>query len=334
MAIARSVLAFVTASAFGVFGSARTSVGPCDGVAVSTPVVEHGLPVVNAMPRFWSFVDSARGMNRDRERALFRRLVVCPDSAVYAGLTGGPTDRELDDYLDHYRADTTSMRLIDSWVSRNFSQERARFDTILPDAKWDGVRVYFLPLLYSAAGGGRSPDGTQVLAFGINTLARAHFERWNAAVLFDHELFHQYFARIQALPGVPRLGQVPLYRSVWSEGLASYASLQMNPASSLADMNMYADSGKQAFAQLPELAHQIRDRLDSTSVRIHNDYVSGRPGAGLVRFGGYYVGYVIAQRLGHHLSLPELARLRDPQLRQAIDSLLRVIETEPPRKVP
>jgi hypothetical protein len=279
------------------------------------------------MPRFWSFVESARGTNRDDERALFRRLVVCPDSAVYAGLTGGPTDRELDDFLDHFRSDTASMRVIDSWISHNFAQERARFDATLPDAKWDGVRVYFLPLLYTAAGGGRFADGTQVLAFGINTLARLHFEKWNEAALFDHELFHQYFARAQAVPGTPRLGQVALYRSVWSEGLASYASLQMNPTASLADMNMDPDSGKQAFARLPELAHQIRGRLDSTSVRIHNDYVSSRPNAGLVRFGGYYVGYVIAQRLGQHLSLPELARLRDPQLRQTIDSVLRVIES-------
>jgi hypothetical protein len=94
---------------------------------------------------------------------------------------------------------------------------------------------------------------------------------------------------------------------------------------------MDPDSGKQVFARLPELAHQIRDRLDSTSVRIHDDYVSSRPSAGLVRFAGYYVGYVVAQRLGQRLSLPELARLRDPQLRQTIDSVLHIIETEPPR---
>jgi hypothetical protein len=114
MANARRVLLLVTAAGLGLFGPGQTPAGPCDGVGVSVPTAEHGLSVVNAMPRFWSFVDSARGMTRGDERALFRRLVVCPDSAVYASLTAGPTDRELDDYLDRFRADTASMRVIDS----------------------------------------------------------------------------------------------------------------------------------------------------------------------------------------------------------------------------
>lgn len=65
----------------------------------------------------------------------------------------------------------------------------------------------------------------------IDPLAGRHAERGQTAPFLDHELFHLYSASVT--PGgrsAPDHGA--LYQSIWGEGLATYASIQLNPSAS------------------------------------------------------------------------------------------------------
>lgn len=107
----------------------------------------------------------------------------------------------------------------------------------------------------------------------IDPLAGRHAERGQTAPFLDHELFHLYNASVT--PGgrsAPDHGA--FYQSIWGEGLATYASIQLNPSGSLAEALLDSAMIARTAARLRELSGEIRARLDSTSRVIHDDYLS------------------------------------------------------------
>jgi uncharacterized protein YjaZ len=80
---------------------------------------------------------------------------------------------------------------------------------------------------------------------------------------------------------------------------------------------------------LPRLARELRENLDSTSSQTYARYFFGRDEQNDVPpRSGYYVGYLVAQRIGNGKSLQALATMRGPPLRAAIEQALREIEEQ------
>jgi hypothetical protein len=110
---------------------------------------------------------------------------------------------------------------------------------------------------------------------------------------------------------------LPLYRLLWQEGLAVYASQQLNGGASLADVlldpRLAANGPASVRAEAKRLLLCLDSREDITAAhflaRSENGEVPGRI--------GYLIGYDVVTRLAQNRSLSALARLRDPGLRFA-----------------
>ncbi|MEP6622570.1 MAG: hypothetical protein ABJE47_24825 [bacterium] len=296
------------------------------------------------MPRFWQFFETARGLTNDAAVAEFRRLVICPDSLVYESLSGPPDDKALTRYLKRVVGDTGTMRLIHSRIQRDFAEQHARFDSVFTDANWDGIQIYFAPWFYNTnAGGGRMRNGPNVLMFGVDALVADYTANRAPALLFQHELFHLYHGAVgraiaasdasSTSPPItsntppPTYNGTPLFWSVWREGLATYASLELNPSASLADASLSPTLVGNTSGRLREISADIRQHLDSTSRAIREEYLSGAPQRkNAVPRSGYYVGLLVARRLAEHHTLPELTRLRFADMRMTMDSVLHEFE--------
>ena len=193
------------------------------------------------------------------------------------------------------------------------------FQKEFPDFKYQG-RVYFLYALGAFDGAVRTVDGRPALLFGLDAIAAIHGETASVGPLFHHELFHAYHG--------PRIGDtgrgLPLYLSVWSEGLATLVARRLNPSAS--DMAIYglpANTPQRVRDDLPKLAALLRARLDSTLAEDYDEFFVGNdPKASRPRRSGYYLGYLIAARLNADKPLKDLARLKGQQLRRAIDQAL------------
>lgn len=147
-------------------------------------------------------------------------------------------------------------------------------------------------------------------------------------VLFVHELFHQYHDQI-----APELTaeDVPLWISLWEEGLATYVSRQMNPGSTEAQALMFPrDLAELAQPKLPSLARELLAHFDSPDKGEYRAFFHGRNGRPDVPpRSGYYVGYRIAAKLAAGRSLQQLALLRGPELKAAVRLALQQLARGP-----
>ena len=118
---------------------------------------------------------------------------------------------------------------------------------------------------------------------------------------------------------------------LWMEGLAVYVSKQLNPKATWSELELSDDMVRDASAMLPALAKEIRPNLNATTEETYRDFFLGAgKRADLPKRSGYYVGYRVAARLGQGKNLSDLARLRGPELRRAVDEALASFEAAKP----
>ena len=128
--------------------------------------------------------------------------------------------------------------------------------------------------------------------------------------------------------------QQPIWRVLWVEGLASYASQVLTPGVSAREALLLPnDLEQRAAPMLSDLAGDLLLHLDEVNVTVFTAYftygskeVARR---GLPWRSGYYVGYVVAQRMAERHSLKGLAHLRGPSLRSEIAAVLRQLSRQP-----
>ena len=282
------------------------------------------------MPRFWKFVDEARGKDSAETRRLFHEIVVAQDSAVFNGFAGGPADETLARWLRDVQPYLADTRRLDTRLASELPEYRASFMRAFPDARWDNTSVYFMPWFFiSDAGTGQLPDGRQILVFGVDDIARYRGPESNLATVFHHELFHLHHFR--AHPEWVGAGRGALYRAVWGEGLAEYVAEQLNPTASVEEV-VGAETVRGTQPRAAALAREILEQLDSTSGTVNRNYMSASPiRKDLPPRSGYYLGLLVARRLSTKYSLADLVQLRDPALRVEIERALEEVAAGRPR---
>ncbi|MBX9796807.1 hypothetical protein [Sphingomonas sp.] len=197
-----------------------------------------------------------------------------------------------------------------------FARGQQHFRATFPDYRLT-VPVYLVHSMSQQDGGTRTIAGRTVLMFGADMIATLHDETTIGAFL-DHELFHVYHQRA--------FGDCPqIWCSLWQEGLATYAASRLNPGV----------SDRALLLTVPRpIRPAVEPRLAEAMCAVRAKFYSTAPGdyAPLFSFGGngpfpprygYYVGYVLAQKLGEKIPLQRLAKLRPaavkPLLLAAID---------------
>jgi len=142
----------------------------------------------------------------------------------------------------------------------------------------------------------------------------------SVAPLFHHELFHAYHGPLIGTTG----RGLPLYLSLWTEGLATLVARSLNPsASDIAIFGLPPNTPQRAREDLPRLAALLRAKLDSTSSDDYDLFFMGNEGdAAIPKRSGYYVGYLVAAQIKQRRPLRDLAPLKGADLRRAIDAAL------------
>jgi len=178
--------------------------------------------------------------------------------------------------------------------------------------------------------GGGNPGGHPMLVFGVDSIVKLKKEGFNLATLFHHELFHLYHDQFHPewRDKNRAKGEIPLYWLMWSEGLATYVSKVLNPKASNDEILLPDELVRNTEQQMPKLAKELRENLDSTSTDTFMNFLSASPKRkDIPARCGYYIGMLVARELNRKHSLRELARLRDQRLRKEIEVALIKIES-------
>jgi hypothetical protein len=290
--------------------------------------------VIDAMPTFWKFWDTTIEESTDkRVRGFFDTVVAAHPDLFDHGLiaSGALTDlgsvpeaqARVARYLQDVNSFIPAMRRITNTIRDNFFRYVQEFSTMFPDYA-PTTPVYFSVSLFGFSGGLLVSGENTGLYFGVDELARIYGSTGNLKVVFQHELFHQYHYQIAPEISDDRAA----WAFMWEEGLATYVSQRMNPGTT-ADQVLVTPNRLSELARphLPNLARRLLDHADSTSPNDYADLFSvEQTPSGIPARSGYYVGYVVAEKLATTRSLVELAHLRGPELKVAVLSVLAKLQ--------
>jgi hypothetical protein len=142
-------------------------------------------------------------------------------------------------------------------------------------------------------------DGRIVLALGLENLPR---EGPQLEITLAHELFHLHHFRTFS----PKGG---LYRALWTEGLATYASAVVVPAQRMSTVLGFPGSEVDRCGELlPKLAAELSAHLGERNHRLFRiDFGAERNDTEVPPGAGYYVGLLIVSKLAQSYSLAEMA---------------------------
>lgn len=305
--------------------------------AASTPLqpaqIIDTLKVVNIVPDFLSFWTAAESKDETTQVRMFRQLVMQPHPELFVGNVvnlgqkqgTAEEDRRIATALKQIRPLVPVIRVLNDRLQSELKTYIPNFVRVFPDYR-PSTPVYFTISLGHFNGAARDVDGQNALLFGVDVIAQDGPDA-NVSVLFDHELFHQYHASLK-LPQSDDAGQ--LWQSLWAEGLATYVSWRMNPSVDENDVLFDTTLADRARPLLPALAADLLLNLRSKDPGEYDKYFLGNgtdkniPGRS-----GYFVGFLVASRLGQSSTPLALAHLHGPELRSQIEQTLKSLSTPP-----
>jgi len=294
--------------------------------------------VIDTMPVYWQFWEVARDKPVAEQSELFQKMVAAKYPELYTvEVLNLDTDKSLHDALntryvgtyERNRPYVDAMRKVSSEMRAQLDGYLASFRKEFPDFDYRG-RIYFLDSLNSFDGGTRPVQGKEALLFGLDTIARINPPGADVSPFFHHELFHVY--QSQFAGGEGDGSNAPLYRSLWGEGLAVYVSHVLHPQAPEEQIfGRPVEMPERARAVLPQLAHEFREKMDSTSRVDYARYFLGRrpaeaDSATIPPRAGYYLGYLVAAELAKKHDLLWLAHAKPSALHGEIEKALRAIE--------
>ncbi|UYZ57660.1 DUF2268 domain-containing protein [Hymenobacter latericus] len=292
--------------------------------------------VINLMPAFEEFWQKARTQDEATQVKLFQQLLADRYPEVYNNsVLGGPADKTFADVLPMRYAKVQSMVLpkmdlvlrLSKQIGQDLPRYEASFRKTFPDLDYRG-RLYFMYSLGGFDGGTRTIGGQQALLFGLDMIAYVYGHEADPAPFFHHEFFHvyhsQFFERNESVAS-----------ALWREGLATYVAHALNPSAN--GVNLFGlplNTPARTQADLPRYARELRAALDSEKREDYARYFLGGMDAQAATpaRSGYYLGYLVAEKLAKRHSLPELAHANLAQLRPEIEQALLELETTPAPK--
>jgi hypothetical protein len=151
--------------------------------------------------------------------------------------------------------------------------ELLRRGLVFPDLDRSRLKVY--PMLSLFRFDGKVPDDNpHILLLGVDGIAGFHGANFPVRVLLSHELFHLYHFQVNPVP--KPVNELPLYRQVWQEGLATYVSEQLNPNAPLEDMLLDPRLAREGPTLIPTFARRILPQLETADDSIAAEYLSYR----------------------------------------------------------
>lgn len=268
---------------------------------------QTSLIVTDLLPDLFHFLEVAPNEKADQAK-LFAELVIKPHPEIYDRPDVFKTDlTSLQDYLGRLQTYLPAIREIHARFQRQRAAVEQNFLQAFPDFHDSRVRIYLMLSLFRFDGKVPS-DNLRLLLLGIDGIAKFHGPSARLSVILSHELFHLYHFQVNPMPADP--DELPLYRQIWQEGLATYVSQRLNPDSSLADVLLDPRLAEEGPRFVPTVARQLLTQLEARDDATTAVYLSYRRGTEVPARMGYLIGYEVAKNLGETKSLHELALLR------------------------
>jgi len=202
-----------------------------------------------------------------------------------------------------------------------------RFRGEFPDFAYDGD-IYFMNAIGAFDGATRSVNGRRSLLFGLDVICAIYGEEAAIEPLFDHELFHLYHEKNFSIGSGDE--RPPLWSALWREGLATYVARRMNrEASGVQIFGLPESTPSRVEARRAELANEFLAKMDSTTEDDYAAFFLGNsPEADPPSRSGYYLGYLVAERIGRSMKLESLAKLSAGTVRSRVEAELRAMAKE------
>jgi len=282
------------------------------------------LMIHDLIPDLFGFLRIAPEEKAARAK-LFEQLIIHPHPEVYDRPQTFKTDiGTLEQYLDSLPSYLPAIEQIHRRFEEQRASIQAKFLQAFPAFDSSKARIYLILSLFRFDG--KIPhDNPRMLLLGLDGLAKFHGADAHISVILSHELFHVYHFQVNPLPrDVERL---ELYRLIWQEGLATYVSHVLNPEAALADVLLDPRLAKEGPKYVPQFAHNLLTKLESTDDETAARYLSYQRGGQIPSRMGYLIGYQIAKRMAATHQLTELAQLRGRALLKMVREELQVLAT-------
>ena len=254
----------------------------------------------------------------------FRRLVMERHAVVYGRVLSPRTDSQLVGYLAWLSPRLPAAYRVASHVDTLIAPVARRVAAVFPSLARDTLRIFIGPSLGATNGTVRLVDGRPLLIVGVDVQTIVSDSAGPARALLAHESVHvahaianpAVYAFVEAgVRGTP----TPLYASLFSEGLATWGSMRVDPAVTTEQALMSTTLDAEGRARCAELMPRLRAELESTDSRRYSDwfFLSGRDATIPRRF-AYFAGARIVARMAESRSPEALLRLSAPEILAAM----------------
>ncbi len=290
----------------------------------------EGYRIVNVVDDFMAYHRAAKDGSERQRAALWDSMVEAAhraffDDAVYRRKKGPERERykaycrrtfweEIAPEMDFFRG---LNRNIGATMDRVVLDFRKHLPEFKPDTD------FYVTFSFSFRGKAVGVGGRDVLALGMESFRDFGSKAENQIrITLAHEMFHLFHFRFFSASG-------GLYRPLWAEGLATYASAVVVPGfRSSAYLGFSGTKMNRCHDLLPQLAADLKKNMGRNDRRLARLYFGAEANQTKVPpEAGYYVGLLIAERLARKHSLAQLAKMdRDTVFRLVAAELDRLAE--------
>ncbi len=271
-----------------------------------------GYRIVNVVDDFLAYYQAAKDQSEEQRAALWVSLVEAEhqaffDDAVYRRKKGAERERYREHCLntfwrkiapdmDYYAGLNKNLKAALEGTLADF---RKHFPDFQPNTD------FYLTFSFSFRGKAVDVGQQVVMALGLEFFKESgpQAER-QIRITLAHELFHLYHFRFFSPGG-------GLYRPLWAEGLAVYASAVVVPGYKMsAYLGFPGWKMNRCREMLPQLAADLKKNMGQNDYRLQRVYFGAEQNNTEVPpEAGYYVGVLIIQNLARSRNLAQLARM-------------------------
>jgi hypothetical protein len=281
---------------------------PADNSSTAT-TLDDGHKIYNVAADFIAYAEQAgsadaAGRQTQWEQKLEAKYPDFFSQIVYGNLTGQERANLRDQIIDQFWNETVpaldALKQVSAAAVQQVLDGRPAFKAIFPD--FDPQADYYLTVSFDFVGKASEVSGQKAELLALNRFDPNDPE---LDITIAHEHFHlHHFATFSPSGG--------LYRGVWSEGMAVYASTLIHPGYRLSQYLSFSGPTIDEMHDLfGDLVDDILENIDSSDQTIKRAYLGTEPNSTWIPPGsGYYVGFYLVQALveGQGNSMADMTR--------------------------
>jgi len=272
------------------------------------PASGAGYKILNLATDFVAYYDACQGASPQERTAMWDKLLESryPDffaQVLYRNKAGADRERFKKSFITWFWkegvAKIENVRQMAPTVSGRIVGVMAQFRKQFPDFK--PATDFYVTVAYSFKGKVLGLNGKDIFAQGLEDFTPGSPQ---LSITIAHELFHLYHFQFFSTRGA-------LYRSLWAEGMASYASDRLVPGHRMSTVLGFSGQKMNTCHDLlPTMAKQLLEKMGEQDKRLERIYFGAEKNdTPIPPEAGYYVGYLVVASLAKPHSLGELAKM-------------------------